>query len=133
MRPPDLPNRTSDLRSLQVSVDRLVLRGPHRWIYVGAYPADPLTTPDSPPFQNSWANELGNYDPLAFRWDEHWRLEFQGEITGGATNTVAFTLPATHIPDKHKPFPIIVIDGATKLLSVAEIDHTTGDVTITLP
>ncbi len=132
MRPPDLPTRISDLRAVQVTIDRLMLRGPHRWIYVGSYPTDPNTTPDSPPFQNGWENALGNYVAHAFRWDEHWRLEFQGEIQGGADGTVAYTLPASHIPDHHKPFPLVVRETGANRIVVGEINHTTGDVTIYL-
>lgn len=64
-----------------------------RWIYVGDYPSDPDTTPDSPPFENSWINNGGGDRRLRFRRDNEGNTQIAGSVTGGAAGTVVTTLP----------------------------------------
>ena len=45
------------------------------------------------PFQNSWTNYGNGYSPLCFMVTVENNLEIHGAITGGADNTVVFTLP----------------------------------------
>lgn len=74
----------------------------HEWVYVGTYPDDPLTTVDSPPFENSWANTGGDAVPARFRLAPDDLLEIEGAFGGGAPGTVAWTLPASWRPDYRK-------------------------------
>ncbi len=93
-RPPAIPDRDVRIRRARRDIERLKRRGPERWVYVGTWPGDSYTTPDSPPWLNGWTHALGLYDRVAFRWDEHWRLEFKGHATGGTSGANAFILPA---------------------------------------
>ena len=70
-----------------------------RWIYVGTYPGDPGTTPDSPPFQNGWANDVTDPAavPLRFRGVVGGGMEIEGVVSGGVAGTVVFTLPSTFV------------------------------------
>lgn len=65
---------------------------PGRWIYVGTYPTDADTTPDSPPFENGWTNVGGGSRRLRFRRNSDWSLDIAGTVTGGASGTVVTTL-----------------------------------------
>jgi hypothetical protein len=78
------------------------------WVYVGNYPSDLRTTPDSPPFQNGWFNSgdgtPGTDELTKFRW----KIGLGAEITmhvnvdGGDPGTVIFTLPADYWPASGK-------------------------------
>lgn len=63
------------------------------WIYVGTYPTDADTTPDSPPFQNGWHNQGGTLQRMRFRWLRAGGIEIQGSVAGGIIGTAIFTLP----------------------------------------
>ncbi len=73
---------------------------PGRWIYVGTYPGDPDTTPDSPPFENSWVNVGGGEQRLRFRLTNEDTLEVEGEVEDGDNGTAVTTLDAVYRPDE---------------------------------
>lgn len=62
---------------------------PGRWVYVGDYPTDADTTPDSPPFENDWTNAGGGLRRLRFRRTNEWGLEIAGTVAPGSTDSVA--------------------------------------------
>ena len=76
------------------------------WHYVGET--------DEPAFQNSWDN-LGGAIKCAFRIRETGILDIQGKINGGATPSVAFTLPEGYRPSNQTWFTAIGLSvvGAT--------------------
>ncbi len=76
---------------------------PGQWIYVGDYPGDPDTTPDSPPFLNGWSNTGGGLRRLRFRLTNENAVEVEGNITGGPANTVAVTLAGVYSPSEDTP------------------------------
>lgn len=94
-----------DLRGLR---DRVTViensDGSWPWIYVGDYPADPFTTPDSPPFQNGWANVGPPYHLVAFKRFLNW-VKIRGAFSGGDDGTIVFTLPALYVPSMVVPLP----------------------------
>lgn len=78
------------------------------WIYIGIDGTDGPTgymdfnpapfNPNVSPyfqivFQNSWTNYGNGYSPLCFMVTVENNLEIHGAVTGGADNTVVFTLP----------------------------------------
>ncbi len=71
--------------------------GSNEWVYVGTYPTDPLTSIESPPFENSWTNIGGGQAPVSFKRFLNW-VHIRGAFTGGADNTVVFTLPPAYRP-----------------------------------
>ncbi len=73
---------------------------PGRWIYVGTYPGDPDTTPDSPPFENSWVNVGGGEQRLRFRLTNEDTLEVEGEVEDGDNGLAVTTLDAVYAPDE---------------------------------
>lgn len=89
--------RDTRIAKIQRDVERLKRRSAGRWIYVGAYPGDPQTTTDSPPFQNDWVNNgdgtLTEDQLTSFRWLLGGGVEFHVNVTGGDLDTVIFTLP----------------------------------------
>lgn len=100
------------------------------WVYVGTYPGDPLTTADSPPFENSWHNTdttpvAGDAVPARFRLSPDDDLEIEGSFEGGASGTVAWTLPAAWRRDFRKR--LVASDDSNAIL-VVEVDATTGQV-----
>lgn len=96
----NLRNHGSDHAFAQGGADAVP---PGRWVYVGDYPGDADTTPDSPPFQNGWAN-VANRRRLRFRLTNENQVEIQGQVDGGADNTVVCTLPtADYWPDEATP------------------------------
>lgn len=113
-------------------IEELRKHGPEPWVYIGTHPTDLFTTFYSPPWQNSWTHALGTYDRVAFRWDEHYRLEFKGHATGGASGTVAFTLPANWRPDKDLSFLTDVVTGGVPKAAQIFVTALTGAVKITL-
>lgn len=84
-------------------------KGP--WIYVGTYPGDTNTSPESPPFQNSWGNVLGGLVLMRFRHNMHGGVDIEGAVTGGASETTIFTLPADYRPDYN--IQLVCSDGNT--------------------
>ncbi len=73
---------------------------PGKWIYVGTYPGDPGTTPDSPPFENSWVNVGGGEQRLRFRLTNEDSLEVEGEVEGGDIGTTVTTVADPYRPDE---------------------------------
>ncbi len=131
-RPPAIPDRDVRIRRARRDIERLKRRGPERWVYVGAWPGDSYTTPDSPPWLNGWTHALGTYDRVAFRWDEHWRLEFKGHATGGTSGTNAFVLPAEFEIPKDASFLTDVVTAAVPKTAQIYITAATRAVKITL-
>lgn len=74
------------------------------WIYVGTYPTDPFTTPDSPAFQNGWVNVGPPYHLVAFKRFLNW-VKIRGAFTGGADGSIVFTLPDLYRPTMVVPPP----------------------------
>src|ERR1700757_3708037 len=77
------------------NLERRIIAGD--WIYVGTYPEDTNTTPESPPFQNSFVNSGDGgsaADQLTrFRWHVGLGagLELQINATGGDDGDIIFT------------------------------------------
>lgn len=59
-----------------------------------------------PAFQNSWANYGSGYAAAAFRKDANGFVHVKGVVSGGANNTVIFTLPAGYRPGGHENFAV---------------------------
>jgi hypothetical protein len=78
---------------------------PGRWIWVGTYPTDPLTTSDSPPYENGWTGEL------RFRWDKDGRTELLGGVTDGPDDSVITTLPLGYRPGIIVPLQLPLLGG----------------------
>lgn len=91
--PLDRASRERDVDELLVRVTDLERFPVGRWIYVGTYPTDPDTTPDSPAFQNSWENAGTGNRRLRFRRTNEGQTEIAGSVTGGTAGTVVVTLP----------------------------------------
>lgn len=87
------PGVGTSLGSQQRGLDALERWPPGRWVYVGDYPTDPDTTPESPPFENGWTNAGGGDRRLRFRRTNEWQTEIAGSVTGGTPGTVVTTLP----------------------------------------
>jgi hypothetical protein len=109
-------------------------RGPSKWVYVGSWPTDDYTTADSPEWENGWDHAGDPFDRVAFRWDEHGRLETKGhaDSSGAASGTVAFTLPDEYWPAKDVSWLTDVVAGASPSTAQVYIAADTGEVTITL-
>lgn len=111
-----LRRNSDDIRSLT--------RGPGRWIYVGTYPGDAGTVPESPPFQNGHSNSGGGFPPLRFRISKWRDVEIEGAVDGDI-GTVIFTLPLEYRPDYSLRF---TCPSATSVPATIQIDPN-GDVT----
>lgn len=129
-RPKELPTDKVVGRRNQRGVDELRHRGPSTWVYVGTWPTDDYTTLDSPPWQNGWAHAGDPYDRVAFRWDEHGRLEFKGHATGGSAATVAFTLPDEYRPDSALTTTDVGTTAAGSPVPTTALVATTGEVAL---
>jgi hypothetical protein len=124
-------------------------RGPHQWVFMrpqgetlGANPPIPQPRPDypisydSPPFKNSWVNVVtGNKAPIGFRFGVHWELEWMGWIEGGASGTVAFTLPPAWVPlyvdgDLCYAAPVVVVGSTPTMATVYVTAHQNADQSI---
>lgn len=57
-------------------------------------------------FENGWDNTGGGLANFAFRMTEDGSVEIEGACTGGADNTIVFTLPEGFRPRDSKRFPI---------------------------
>lgn len=106
MRPIVEPTSVREIKTNSWRISQLERRtagsgGGLTWIYVGTYPTDPLTTPDSPPFQNGWMWDDSDPEntPPRFRLTVDGEPEVEGAFTGGASGTVAFTLPVGYRRD----------------------------------
>ncbi len=86
------------------------------WVYVGTYPGGSGTTPDSPVFKNGWTAVAS--DPLRFRWLLDGRPEIRGKFTGGASDTVVFTLPLKARPDNEYVVPYAGISNCVGSLTI---------------
>lgn len=107
-------------------------RGPSTWVYVGEWPTDDFTTPDSPAWQNGADHAGDPYERVRFRWDEHGRLEFDGVIDITASSgLVAFTLPDEYIPAKDDFWLIATDNSGTPGTARVYVESSTGDVTVT--
>lgn len=99
-----------------------------RWYFVG--------DADASDFENSWTNTGGDAAVLRYGLDDD-ELVVVGDITGGALDTVVFTLPATHTPDeRHTRAGAVAVDGALATIiidtdgtvTVAEVTSSVGHV-----
>ena len=86
------------------------------FVYVGTYPTGPSTTPDSPVLKNSWAAVAS--DPLRFRWLLDGRPDIRGKATGGAADTVVFTLPTKVRPDNEFVIPYALTSNCVGSLTI---------------
>lgn len=99
--------------------------GSNPWIYVANDDTDPLWTPDSPPWQNGWGNAGDGQAPVSFKRFLNW-VHIRGAFTGGADNTIVFTLPTTYEP----LFPVSSIGGLADGSGVfSYLIDTSGNVT----
>lgn len=86
--------------------------GSFPWISVGA-PGGPFVTPDSPDFQNGWG-PVSSFSPPRFKRVLNWLfIEGGAGITGGADNTVVFTLPARDWPKRAYELSAAVAGGGS--------------------
>lgn len=102
--------------------------GSDGWIYVGTYPGDPGTTPESPPFENGWSNAGAPNAPVSFKMFLNW-VHIRGAFTGGADGTVVFTLPAEYAPIYAQPSIGPLADGSGVWSYVVGTDGTVTYVT----
>lgn len=122
-RPSEHPGLQATLR--QHSEDlRALKRGPGRWIYVGTYPGDEGTVPESPPFQNGWGNVGGGYPALSFYIDKWRRVSMRGAVEGGEIGSVITNLPLEYRPAASEVF----VCGGDVSPTMIQIDAN-GDVT----
>lgn len=85
--------------------------GSFPWISV-AEPGNPGWTPDSPDFENGWT-PVNLANPPRFKRVLNWLFIEGGDgITGGADNTVVFTLPARDWPKRGYPLSASLADGS---------------------
>ena len=83
-------------------------------------------------FQNSWVNFGGGYETAAYTKDAFGNIHIKGSIKGGASGSVAFTLPANYRPLERMVYAnyvgsvpgYIEIDAAGNL-SITGTDSTT--------
>lgn len=108
--------------------------------FIGGTANDPAcTSPSSPAYENGWTYAGAPYDFPAFRHGLDGRLEIKGtfDSSGAADGTVAFTLPSEWRPTDQDGNPtdeslvLLVWDGASLIPFRADIDATTGEVTLT--
>lgn len=74
-----------------------------------------------PAFQNSWGASMGGAEFAIFYKDRH-RVYFDALMTGGATGTVAFTLPAGYRPSSMKTIPTASSDGSSSKFAAITIN-----------
>lgn len=116
----DPPTPANALRDLRRDVRKLE-RQPGRWIYVGT---GPLSSDESPAFQNGATNSGGGFVPMRFRVNK-WRVvEVEGAVDV-ALGDVIFTLPVGYRPDYSLRF---VCASDTETPAVIQVDPN-GDVT----
>jgi hypothetical protein len=65
----------------------------------------------APALLNSWAQQA-NYAPIGYRKDPNNIVHLRGNLTGGAANTVIFTLPAGYRPASFLTFSALGAGGA---------------------
>lgn len=103
------------LESVDYEEARTHLGGDADWHEVGAS--------GEPVFQNSWGNAGGLYDTLAFRIDSSGYTHLKGRATGGAANTIIFTLPVNYRPDKTQLYsPKLETSGYIEINSSGEVN-----------
>lgn len=89
------------------------------WHYVGSGGGEPA-------FQNSWANGSSGSTKLAFRIREAGVVDIHGNITGGVSGTVVFTLPA-----KYRPSTATTATATTNTYDSCQVNiSTAGEVTV---
>jgi hypothetical protein len=131
-RPKENPTDAVVGRRNTRGVYELRRRGPSKWVYIGTWPTDNYTTPDSPEWQNGFDHAGDPHERVRFRWDEHGRLEMDGVAAMGTDGTVAFTLPDEYWPDTDIFWHTAVLTGSTPASAQVYVESTTGDVTVTL-
>jgi hypothetical protein len=97
------------------------------WIYVGTTGVDgvdSLLTVDSPPFQNSWTNALGDEAPVSFLLTFNGWVHLRGGFAGGADNTTVFTLPVGYRPPYRQEMVIPTGSDVDYATCVVETDGT---------
>lgn len=96
------------------------------WVYVDDGSGNPLIIPGlSPAFQNSWTNVGSPFHLVSFKRFENW-IHIRGAFTGGAPNTVVFTLPEGWLPGATESLLIGLGDGSGMASVLVD---TSGDVT----
>lgn len=83
------------------------------------------------PFENSWGNFGGDYNPASYYRDTFGYVHLQGVVSGGSTGTVCFTLPPAYRPENKEAHTVISYDsgGPTYQATLAEIGEN-GQVTL---
>ena len=102
-----------------VIFNSIAVAGAGPWIWVGTYPGDPDTTPDSPPFENGWDNYGSGFGRTRFRLNNG-LIEIVGSVIGGAEDTVVFTLPTGYRPDESYRSGAVLTAGTS--LVVVQVD-----------
>ena len=125
-QPVQEPNTNRWLEGHSHRVSQLERRAGGPWIYVGTWPDDPGTTPDSPPFENGWANMGGLFRRMRFRWNLNNQVDIEGAISGGADDTVCFTLPDGYRPDEEDRLTATDTSNVLVIFGIA----TNGEVTV---
>lgn len=89
-----------------------------------------IGTTGEPAFQNGWDNHLAPpAERVRFRKVASNRVELQGLISGGASGSIAFVLPAGYQPTETVRVPLTVDSGEAARLDI----HTNGNVVISAP
>lgn len=128
-RPLKLATDRREINHARIRVRDLERRVPAGdWVYVGAYPTDPGTTPDSPEFVNgsNTGNGSVSEDELTrFRWKIGLgaALELQVNVDGVDPGEIIFTLPPFYWPSIGKqPFPAVDNGGGPTCVTVVPRD-----------
>lgn len=103
--------------------------GSDRWIYVGTYPTDPNTTAESPPFENGWMNVNVANGVRFKRQFNNLNIDGGPGITGGADNSVVFTLPSACWPKRQYILLGPLADGSGVFTYTVNTDGTVVYVT----
>lgn len=118
------------------------------WVYIGDFigiddPGNdpPLTSPDSPPYQDSTTYAGTPYDYPAFRHGVDGSLEWKGhvDVSAATSPAVLCTLPSEWRPRNELQAPMDVswptdlFDGVSFTIGRVQVDATTGDVTLVWP
>jgi len=76
----------------------------------------------APSFQNSWTDFSGSYS-AGYYLDPNGVVHLRGLITGGATNTVAFTLPAGYRPEyNHNSLTLHYVNSNTPAMAWVQVN-----------
>lgn len=88
----------------------------------------PTTNPAYTVFENGWTNVGSPEAPVSFKRFLNW-VHIRGAFTGGADNTVVFTLPPLYVPAFRQMLLLPLGDGSGSATVLVDIDGTVTYVT----